>query len=424
MTTRARRLSSWGFTLALLVALPLLSWHSTGSDGESLPAPASGHPPLGSDVMVPALGDAPPVRSLPVEATARGQEATSKEHEPAAPPPEARRRQPGESPKATPVAPPDEDPDPTGPSIALAPAEPIAPPPMKELEVMLDWYPSPQHAALIVARDKGMFARRGLDVRLSTPADPNVPTKLLAAARVDLALGRQPLLHLKVDQGLPLVRVATLVDGSLAALVVRDGLEIDSPADLAGRRIGHADEDSLEILFDMLLRPHGIKRAEVEMRDVNFGLARAISEGEVDGVIGAMRHLLPRQLGDEGVTTRLMRVEEHGIPLHDGLILLANRERLNGQREAIRQLVEALEEATAWILEHPTEAWDRLRRAEPGLDTPANLAVWPDTLMRLSASPAAVDHGRYARFERFLHDAGLVEALTPVERLAIDPGTY
>lgn len=423
MTTRARRLPSWGFVLSCLVALTLLSWHSAGGGDEPLPAPPLGHPPLGTEVMVPVLGDAPPDLAPSAE-TASGRSEVTTATEPAAPPPEVRRRGAGEAPMATPSERLDEDPGPPVPSTALAPAEPIAPPPVTELDVMLDWYPSPQHAALIVARDKGMFARRSLEVRLSTPADPNVPTRLLAASRVDLALSRQPLLHLKVDQGLPLIRVATLVDGSLAALVVRDGLDIDSPADLAGRRIGHADEDSREVLLDMLLRPHGIKRAEVEMRDVNFGLARAMSEGRVDGVIGAMRHLLPRQLGDEGVATRLMRVEEHGVPLHDGLILLANRDRLNGQRGAIRQLVEALEEATDWILEHPTEAWARLLAAEPGLDTPANLAAWPDILMHLSASPGAVDHGRYARFERFLHEAGLVESLTPVERLALDPGTF
>ncbi|MFY0988928.1 ABC transporter substrate-binding protein [Halomonas sp. C05BenzN] len=421
MTTRARRLPSLGAVLAPCVALALLSAPPAGADDEPLPAPPLGYPPLGTEVMVPLLGDAPAAQAPSPEAISGDDGA---ERPPAAPPPAARQRRPGEAPMATRPEAQDEEPASPVPTVALTPAEPITPPPMTELEVVLDWYPSPRHAALILARDLGIFARRGLEVRLTTPADPNVPTKLLTASRVDLALSRQPLLHLQVDRGLPLVRVATLVDSSMAALVVREDLGIDSPAGLAGRRIGHADEDSLELLLDILLPPHGIKRGEVETRDVNFGLARAVSEGEVDGVIGAMRHLLPRQLGDEGVASRLMRLEDHGVPLHDGLVLLANRDRLNGRRNAIRQLVEGLEEATGWILEHPAEAWERLMLLEPGMDTAANLAAWPDILLRFSASPAAVDHGRYARFEKFLFDAGLVETLTPVESLAIDPGTF
>jgi putative hydroxymethylpyrimidine transport system substrate-binding protein len=370
-------------------------------------------------VIVPSLGDAPVNTASPPEATAGQPHRQSH-----APPPEASAggaessEDNGQEPAAV-----DLD-KPSGPSHASAPAEPIEPPPMAVLEIMLDWYPSPRQAALFVARDRGIFARHGLDVRLGTPADPDAPTTLLAAGRVDLALTRQPLLHLQVDAGLPLVRVATLIGIPLAALVVREDPALDSPAQLAGRRIGHADRDSLVVMLDSLLHPHGIKREELEIQDINFGLARAMSEDGLDGVIGAMRHLLPRQLADEGVGTRLFLVEEHGVPLHDGLVLLANRDRLNGKRDAVRALVESLEEATAWILEYPDAAWELLVSGEPGLDTPANLAAWPEILARLSSRPAAVDHGRYARFERFLFEAGLVEEITAVDRLAVDPGTF
>ena len=48
--------------------------------------------------------------------------------------------------------------------------------------------------------------------------------------------------------------------------------------------------------------------------------------------------------------------------------------------------------------------------------------AWADTLPRFAHSPAALDHGRYARFEAFLHDAGLVGSVLPVAALALDPG--
>ena len=47
---------------------------------------------------------------------------------------------------------------------------------------------------------------------ITSPADPRVPAKLVAAGRADLAMGRQPQLHMLIDKGLPLVRVATLID--------------------------------------------------------------------------------------------------------------------------------------------------------------------------------------------------------------------
>lgn len=306
------------------------------------------------------------------------------------------------------------------PSMTTLLPVPLEPPPVTSLEIMLDWYPSIQHAALLLAREKGLLEQRGLEVTLTTPADPNVPTKLLAAGRVDLALTRQPLLHLLVDRGMPLIRVATLVDTPLGGLILREGLA--SPAQLAGRRIGYTDEDSRDLLLPTLLRPHGIELREVELRDLNFDLTAAMVAGEVDGVIGTTRLTLPRRLEDEGVSARLWHVEAHGLPTYDGLILVANRDRLTHQRDAFRRLVGALEEAAAWSIEHPDEAWRTLVAAEPALDTPASRDAWTAALMRLTTSPGALDQGRYAALDAFLHKHGHIERHAAVERLAVDLG--
>ncbi|MGB5064746.1 MAG: ABC transporter substrate-binding protein, partial [Candidatus Competibacter sp.] len=42
-----------------------------------------------------------------------------------------------------------------------------------KLTVMLDWPVNPDHAALVVAQEKGFFAAQDLEVELQTPADPN-----------------------------------------------------------------------------------------------------------------------------------------------------------------------------------------------------------------------------------------------------------
>ena len=76
---------------------------------------------------------------------------------------------------------------------------------------MLEWFVNPDHAPLIVAKEKGFFKDAGLDVELIPPADPNDPPKLVAAGKVDLGVSYQPQLHLQVSEGLPVVRVGTLV---------------------------------------------------------------------------------------------------------------------------------------------------------------------------------------------------------------------
>jgi hypothetical protein len=59
----------------------------------------------------------------------------------------------------------------------------------QQLRVILDWFVNPDHAPLIVAREKGFFRDAGLEVELIAPADPNDPPKLVAAKQ---ATSRSP----------------------------------------------------------------------------------------------------------------------------------------------------------------------------------------------------------------------------------------
>lgn len=315
-----------------------------------------------------------------------------------------------------------DEPDPTVPSVIHVPPEPLSPPPLEPLTIMLDWYPSPHHAALLLAAGSDLPRREGLALEVRTPADPRAPLRLLEANLVDLALTHQLQLHLQVDHGKSAIRVGTLSDTPLAGLVVRDSLGVDGPEDLAGLTLGYATEVARDILLPALIEPQGIAENEVHLVETGFALATVMAEQALDGMVTPLRLTLPRQLADRGISTRLLNAEEYGIPFHDGLILAANRDHLARLREPIMELLDILRDTTLWMIEHPETAWETLVRLEPTLDTPANRAAWNTTLMRLSAQPAALDSRRYRRLEAYLHENGLIESISPLDQLAVDVG--
>ena len=71
----------------------------------------------------------------------------------------------------------------------------------EKISLMLDWYVNPDHAAIIVAQQKGFFEKNNLDVDIIEPADPSLPPKLVAAGKVDLAINYQPQLYQQVTEG-------------------------------------------------------------------------------------------------------------------------------------------------------------------------------------------------------------------------------
>ena len=286
------------------------------------------------------------------------------------------------------------------------------------LSILLDWFVNPDHAPLVVARERGFFAAEGLDVTLMAPADPNDPPKLVAARQADLAVSYQPQLHLQVAQGLPLVRIGTLVATPLNSLVVLADGPVRTVADLAGRKIGFSVGGFEEALLGAMLERHGLALGDVELVNVNFSLSPAILAGQVDGVIGAFRNFELNQMELVGRPGRAFFPEEEGVPSYDELIYVAHRDDV--ARPELRRFLAAVEAATAWTLNHPEEAWTIFAGTDAALDDELNRRAWAATLPRLALRPAALDHGRYRRFARFLADRGLIAEPPPVAAFAVD----
>ena len=288
----------------------------------------------------------------------------------------------------------------------------------EKLTVILDWFVNPDHAPLVVAAEKGLFAAQGLEVELIAPADPNDPPKLVAAGRADLAVSYQPQLHVQVDQGLPLKRIGTLIATPLNSLVVLKDSPIKSIADLKGRRIGYSVGGFEDALLKALLARHGVKLDEVTLVNVNFSLAPSLIAGQVDAVIGAYRNFELNQMDLLNKPGRAFFLEEEGIPAFDELILVANRKHLADPR--LRGFLRAVEQATQYILNHPQEAWQLFISHHKELDDELNRRAWRDTLSRFALRPAAVDNGRYKRFAQFLAQQGVIRTALPASDYAVE----
>ncbi len=289
-----------------------------------------------------------------------------------------------------------------------------------KITLLLDWFVNPDHGPIIIAEEKGYFKDAGLDVEVIAPADPADPPKLVAAGRAELAISYQPQLHLQVAEGLPLMRVGTLVATPLNCLLVLADGPVKSIADLRGGKVGFSVAGVEEALLTTILERNGVGLDEIDLVNVNWSLSPSLMSGQVDAVIGAFRNFELNQMDIEGVKGRCFYLEEEGLPAYDELIYIANRDSMN--KDVIRRFLQATELATQYIINHPQESWDIFKSTAKELDDELNKRAWVDTLPRLALRPAALDAGRYVRFEAFLKDAGLLKDTRGVEMLAVDVG--
>ncbi|MBB3144448.1 putative hydroxymethylpyrimidine transport system substrate-binding protein [Phyllobacterium trifolii] len=287
-----------------------------------------------------------------------------------------------------------------------------------KLTVLLEWFVNPDHAPLVIAKEKGYFAGAGLDVELIPPADPAAPPRLVAAKQADIAIHYQPTLFLDHDEGLPLVRFGTLVETPLNTVMTLADGPIKSLKDLKGKKVGFSVAGFEDAMLGAMLKAEGLSTKDVELINVNFALSTSLITGQVDATVGAYRNFELTQMAQEGHKGLAFFPEEHGVPPYDELIFVTHPDLLKDDR--LKRFLAAVEKGAIYLTNHPDESWQLFVKAYPDLDNPLNKQAWIDTLPRFAKRPAALDRGRYERFGVFMHDAGLIKSVPKVEEIAVE----
>ena len=287
-----------------------------------------------------------------------------------------------------------------------------------KLTVMLEWFVNPDHAPMVIAQEKGLFAAAGLDVTLIPPADPSAVPRLVAAKQADIGIHYQPNLYLDHEAGLPIVRIGTLVETPLNTVTVLADGPIKSLADLKGKKVGFSVTGFEDAMLKRMLANAGLKKDDVELVNVNFSLSPSLIAGKVDATVGGFRNFELTQMKLEGHEGKAFYPEENGVPPYDELIFIAHRDSVADSR--LPRFLGAIEQASVFITNHPDDAWQMFIKAYPDLNDELNRKAFFDTLPRFAKRPAALDTGRYERFGAFMQQMGLVKTAPKVEDLAVE----
>ncbi|WP_227321501.1 ABC transporter substrate-binding protein [Acidisoma silvae] len=288
----------------------------------------------------------------------------------------------------------------------------------QKLTVLLDWFVNPDHATILSAEYSGAFKRHGLDVKIIAPADPSLPPRQIAAGQADLALTYQPQLYLMADQGLPVVRVGTVINKPLNVLATISDSGIKTMKDFKGKKIGFSVAGLDDSVVDTMLEYAGVSPKDVTLVNVNFALVTALTSHQVDGVIGAYRNFEVNELKGMGKTPVTFTPEDYGVPPDDELVFIANKKEAHDPK--ITAFLEALQEGTTYLEAHPDEMWAAFIKQHPDLNNKLNKTAWYQTLSYFAKNPFTLDQKRYTDYEKFMYDHKLIKTQPPLSDYAIE----
>jgi len=228
---------------------------------------------------------------------------------------------------------------------------------LRELDVVLDWYPNALHAFLYVAIEKGYYAEEGLKVNLRFPSNATDAISLVAAGQADIGLYyQQDVIMARVNQEVPVKSIGAVVQAPLNIILSLEEKNISGPEDLVGKKVGYAGTELSEALIHNIMAYVGADSQDVNLIDVGFDLMSSMTTGNVDATIGCLvNHEVP-QMEEEGFAVDYFGLDRYGVPTYYEGIFLASDTTIAQDSQTLSAFLRASSRGFADVQADPAQA--------------------------------------------------------------------
>lgn len=215
-------------------------------------------------------------------------------------------------------------------------------------------------APILLAQDKGFFAKHGLEVALKPiPLNSQNPAAL-EAGEVDIAMPTASVLLQAINGGLDIVAVSgyteTVKTDSNFGIVVRPESNIKQPSDFVGRKVGVPGLNAfLHVMFREWLTMKGVDWKKVDFVEAQFPQMEGIlKSGSVDAVV-AIQPFMSRIIGTK--TGELLSNFIRDMPAGMSITVFASKKAWASKNQDIIKAFRAgFDEGSAYAHAHPDEA--------------------------------------------------------------------
>jgi ABC-type nitrate/sulfonate/bicarbonate transport system substrate-binding protein len=221
-----------------------------------------------------------------------------------------------------------------------------------------------EYAPLVLADQKGIFAKHGLKVTFKEGKGSQVAFSSLGNATDTFVIGPTCDAALAIANGVPIESVATFIPVTPSILVAKEGTDISTPQKLVGKHVGLRSGADASLFFDSFLRKNNVDPSKVQVTDLNSAAATtSFIKGNVQVVDAFANNELPLIESQFKTKVNTLAFADFGFPLL-GQGVTVSTAMAKSQGDVIRRFLAAETEGIQAAKADPVGAAKAIKSAE------------------------------------------------------------
>lgn len=232
---------------------------------------------------------------------------------------------------------------------------------LKEVSIILDWYPNAVHSFLYTAIEKGYFKDEGIKLNIIYPSSPSDSLTLPAAKKADIGISYlNSVIMARANENVPIKSFGAILQRSVNTVISLKEKNITSPKDFQNKIAGTSGGVLSETYLKSMMISQNLDPNSLKITDVGFELLTSMITNQVDFTIGNMiNHEVP-VIKEKGIDINYFLIDNFGIPQAYELILVANDELLNQNKDTYTKVLKAMQKGFEDVKNNPSESLNLL----------------------------------------------------------------
>ncbi len=231
------------------------------------------------------------------------------------------------------------------------------------IRFVTDWKAQAEHGGFYQALADGLYAKRGLDVKIIQGGpDVNVP-QLLAGGAADFGMGSNSFICLNmVRTGVPLRAVMAIFQKDPQVLISHPRRDINSLADMRGKPI-LISAATMSAFWPWLRAKFGF--SDTQIRKYTYNLAPFITDPNAiqEGYLTSEPFTVQQQAH---FTPKIFLLSDYGYPGYANMVLVPQK-WIDTNRKAVQLFVDATRDGWLMYLENPAKGNALIKRDNPDI---------------------------------------------------------